>query len=212
MSIVLGHEIAETITDPYVNNLFNVGAWAGWVTDPITQGGQEVGDLCAWQNIQKTLTNGQFFATQPLWSNQAQSCVQDTSALSPIDSVGCFADTATRDLSGPEESSPTQTPAECKQWYGGQGFKYAGVQYGDQCFCGNSISRYGTSSACTMPCSGDSTQTCGGVWANSVYQTGYLGCFADTANRDLSGPAQSSAAQTPEQCTAWCAVQGYEYA
>ena len=29
--------------------------------------------------------------------------------------------------------------------------------------------QYGSSSACTKPCVGDSTQVCGGGWANSVY-------------------------------------------
>jgi hypothetical protein len=77
VSIALGHELAEAITDPYSNYLFNVGAWAGWITDPVTQGGQEIGDLCAWFDVQSTaLTATASFPTQPLWSNQAQACVQ----------------------------------------------------------------------------------------------------------------------------------------
>jgi len=77
VSIVLGHELAEAITDPYSNYAFNVGAWAGWITDPITQGGQEIGDLCAWFDVQTTALNASAsFPTQPLWSNQAQACVQ----------------------------------------------------------------------------------------------------------------------------------------
>jgi glucan endo-1,3-alpha-glucosidase len=182
------------------------------VTDPITEGGQEIGDLCAWTNIQRTMTNGELFVTQPLWSNLSGSCVQGGGEPVPVDFVGCFADEATRDLTGPSQSTATQTPQECKQWCGRQGFPYAGLQYGSYCFCGDSIARYGTSTACTMPCSGDSSQTCGGGWANSVYQTGYLGCFADQSTRDLSGPSQSSATETPGQCSAWCGSQGYEYA
>jgi hypothetical protein len=126
--------------------------------------------------------------------------------------MGCFTDTTSRDLSGPSDSSLAQTPEQCTAWCAGQGYEYAGVQYGSQCFCGNSFGSCGSSSACTMPCSGNSNETCGGVWANSVYKTDYLGCFADSTSRDLSGPSDSCVAQTPEQCMAWCAGQGYEYA
>src|SRR5262249_6136593 len=50
-----------------------------------------------------------------------------------------------------------------------KGFAYAGVQYSSECWCGNSYGRYGTSTNCNMTCSGDSTQICGGPWANDVY-------------------------------------------
>ena len=80
-SIVLGHEIAETITDPYANNGLNIGAWAGWISDPVTQGGQEIGDLCAWQDLQDTPVPPQLVATQPLWSNQDHNCIQMTTAI-----------------------------------------------------------------------------------------------------------------------------------
>jgi serine protease len=64
VTIVEGHEYAETITDQ-----FPAGGW-------INTGGAEVGDLCAWvtsgkgrvQNI--TLTTGTF-AVQGIWSNLA---------------------------------------------------------------------------------------------------------------------------------------------
>ena len=71
VSIVLGHEIAETITDPYANNALNIGAWAGWITS--LTNGEEIGDLCAWQDLMDTPANGELFATQPLWSNQVRN-------------------------------------------------------------------------------------------------------------------------------------------
>src|SRR5579862_2815382 len=65
VSIVGGHEEAETQTDP--------GAGNGWVDGS----GSEIGDKCAWINLQNTsFPNGSRFPTQPLWSNATASCVQ----------------------------------------------------------------------------------------------------------------------------------------
>jgi serine protease len=67
VSIVTGHEEAESQTDPQVN--LNT-AWAG----PLG----EIGDACAWQNLQDiTMSTGKF-AMQPLWSNKISGCTQHT--------------------------------------------------------------------------------------------------------------------------------------
>jgi hypothetical protein len=63
VSIVEGHEYAETQTDPGLN------AW--W--DPAN--GEEIGDLCAWTNITVIKFSTGSFAVQPLWSNAANGCV-----------------------------------------------------------------------------------------------------------------------------------------
>ena len=52
-----------------------------------------------------------------------------------------------------------------------KGFKFAGTQYGSQCFCGMTYGKYGTSNACSMHCAGNPDEICGGFWANSVYST-----------------------------------------
>jgi serine protease len=64
VSIVGGHEEAETETDPQPSS--------GW-TD---SSGNEIGDLCAWQNLQNTGFSTGTFPTQPLWSDNANGCVQ----------------------------------------------------------------------------------------------------------------------------------------
>lgn len=63
VSIVGGHEQAETETDPLLN------AW-------YEGRGSENGDLCAWKNLQDTKFSTGTFPTQPLWSNSANACVQ----------------------------------------------------------------------------------------------------------------------------------------
>ena len=52
-----------------------------------------------------------------------------------------------------------------------QDYPYAGTQFGKHCFCGTCYDTLGTSTDCTMTCSGDSQQICGGIMANLVYQT-----------------------------------------
>lgn len=64
VSIVGGHEQAETETDPQPNT--------GW----LDSSNGENGDKCAWTNLQNTSFSTGTFPTQPLWSNAAGGCVQ----------------------------------------------------------------------------------------------------------------------------------------
>ena len=64
VSIVGGHEQAETETDPQPNS--------GW----LDSGNNENGDKCAWVNLQNTAFSTGTFPTHPLWSNAANGCVQ----------------------------------------------------------------------------------------------------------------------------------------
>jgi hypothetical protein len=63
VTIALGHEIAETQTDP------EGGAWYNSEYD-------EIADICAWQDLQNTDFGGISYPTQPLWSNAAGKCLQ----------------------------------------------------------------------------------------------------------------------------------------
>jgi hypothetical protein len=63
VSIVGGHEYAESITDPYPST--------GW----LDSSGSEIGDKCAWSSSSGdiSLSTGTF-AVQPLWSNAITGC------------------------------------------------------------------------------------------------------------------------------------------
>jgi serine protease len=64
VTIVGGHELAETQTDP------NGGGW-------FDAAGNEIGDKCAWRHLQNTSFGSLgTFPTQPLWSNAANGCIQ----------------------------------------------------------------------------------------------------------------------------------------
>jgi len=65
ITIVAGHEMAETITDQFPNG--------GW----LDRSGEENGDKCAWSSATSPQPmGGTSFPVQPLWSNTASSCVQ----------------------------------------------------------------------------------------------------------------------------------------
>jgi serine protease len=73
VSIVAGHELSETITNPL------------WVSSPawLDATGAEVSDKCAWSNLANIATSLGTFAVQPLWSNAAGSCVLAGAAGAP---------------------------------------------------------------------------------------------------------------------------------
>jgi serine protease len=65
ITIVEGHELAETITDQFPNG--------GW----LDRQGAENGDKCAWNaaTSSQSMGGGSSFPVQPLWSNASSSCV-----------------------------------------------------------------------------------------------------------------------------------------
>ena len=71
--------------------------------------------------------------------------------------------------------SYSQTIETCIRKCMRKNFAFAGVQYGGQCWCGNTLPGAGDrrpSSECNNPCSGDENQMCGGGLRNNVYRTG----------------------------------------
>jgi hypothetical protein len=62
VTIVEGHEYGESVTDPQ--------PFSGWNS---AQG--EIGDLCAWTNIQNDPYGSKSYTAQPMFSNASSSCV-----------------------------------------------------------------------------------------------------------------------------------------
>ncbi len=159
---------------------------------------------------------------------------------SPAQYLGCYKDANDRDLRDKFWDDNHMTPQRCLQSCTDAGYAYAGVQYGNQCFCGNSYGRYGrlAEGSCDMRCAGDSGLTCGGTWANTLYKTAsrgdmppmpappppprtygnaapaatYLGCFRDSDQRDLNASQWDDGQMTPTRCIRSCADNGFEYA
>ncbi|EFJ47699.1 hypothetical protein VOLCADRAFT_91721 [Volvox carteri f. nagariensis] len=89
--------------------------------------------------------------------------------------------------------------SHCRGLAKAAGLPYFGVEYGQQCYGGSDMARavsLGPSNGCTLSCLGDPSEICGGGWAIDIYETspsgmaskyssGYIGCFADDADRVL---------------------------
>ncbi|KAG8984863.1 hypothetical protein FRB94_010875 [Tulasnella sp. JGI-2019a] len=88
--------------------------------------------------------------------------------------IGCVSDSgSSRTLGAYTTTSSSMTNPLCQSTCSSLGYIYAGTEYGDECWCGNSIAG-GTidpvDGDCNGPCAGDSTTKCGATYKLSVYQ------------------------------------------
>jgi hypothetical protein len=74
LSIVVGHEYSEAVTDP--DNFASIQD--GWNDAQ----GSENADKCAWIETQNITLAGHQFAVQPTWSNEAYDAGKDGCAVS----------------------------------------------------------------------------------------------------------------------------------
>ncbi|KAH3702118.1 hypothetical protein DPMN_077120 [Dreissena polymorpha] len=85
--------------------------------------------------------------------------------------VGCYLDSMNNRVLSYEMSDlkKTNTPEECARIC--RDYRYAGVEFGKKCFCGNSIrvTNVKPESECNYSCTGDSSKMCGGLWRINVY-------------------------------------------
>lgn len=120
----------------------------------------------------------------------------------PSREIGCFPDNANadpvgtrgHDLDGAVFKDSAMTVSKCLQLCSIQGFKYAGLQNGSWCFCGNRYGQYKAGSAsCTTKCAGNQKSICGGKMANSVWQL----LQPDAAAPGIARPVPSPGASRP---------------
>jgi len=70
-------------------------------------------------------------------------------------------------------SQNTLTVRSCLSYCNTNNFAYAGVENGNQCFCGNSIANTSLplpAAHCSTKCNGNATETCGGGWRIEIFQ------------------------------------------
>ncbi|KAH8988288.1 copper radical oxidase [Lactarius hatsudake] len=153
-------------------------------------------------------------------------------------SQGCYSDNVDggRALtSGGYVDATGMTVESCVNFCNGQNFIYAGIEYAQECYCGNIISHGSASVAssdCSFACTGDASEKCGAGNRLNLYWSGAtpppppavvpsvglwnsLGCYTDGATRTLSvGTAVTGGAShnSVESCTAACFALGYGFA
>ncbi|KAL5005776.1 hypothetical protein ScPMuIL_016934 [Solemya velum] len=85
--------------------------------------------------------------------------------------IGCYIDRWDRDIVGYLIVTDLNTPQYCMETCSEKGFKYAAVQYGRECFCGDTFGKYGAApeAHCNNPCPNNPQLMCGGFWRQNVY-------------------------------------------
>ncbi|KAI0127330.1 WSC domain-containing protein [Xylariales sp. AK1849] len=133
---------------------------------------------------------------------------------------GCHSEgSGVRALGDKLYTDDNMTPQKCATACAG--YDYAGIEYGDECWCGGEIAggSYVSDADCSFLCPGDKRYFCGAGNRLTIYAavkpanvTGfeYQGCFADDVNdRVLKSRQFADDAMTAEMCAANCAQYAY---
>ncbi|KAF8881503.1 glycosyl hydrolase family 71-domain-containing protein [Infundibulicybe gibba] len=167
-------------------------------------------------------------------STTTSSTASSTPTGTSFSYLGCVAEGTTgsrRALTGASFSQSNMTPLVCQSLC--SGFQFAGVEYGVECYCGNSLTNNGATgsvipeSNCQSSCGGDSSKKCGGSWTISVYTKGSTppppppptgnqwnsaGCYVDASTRMLRSFTTSQPDMTTDKCINTCSSRGYTMA
>lgn len=152
-----------------------------------------------------------------------------------LSSVGCYTDNPSRrvlSLRVQAQPSIEGCAAVCRN----NGYPLAGVEFGSECFCGDTITNDGTpASGCNFPCIGNPNQICGGAGRINIYNVAttsnappapttsptpqpapqpiFKGCYTDSVlARTFSIRPKLPGELTIEKCTTTCRNAGYKYA
>eukprot|EP00057_Strongylocentrotus_purpuratus_P026182 XP_011680656.1 PREDICTED: WSC domain-containing protein 2-like [Strongylocentrotus purpuratus] len=140
--------------------------------------------------------------------------------------IGCVEDDARdRVLPGVRITSSSISISYCIQYCSESttaNYVYAGVEAGNECFCGEDSDNYtrhgvGSDDDCQIPCSGDPTESCGGLGYIAIFTSdGYIGCVEDDArDRVLPGVRITSSSISISYCIQYCSestTANYVYA
>ncbi|KAK6076275.1 glyoxal oxidase precursor [Seiridium cupressi] len=144
---------------------------------------------------------------------------------------GCWADQSPQTLTNMTYQNSANTIELCTQTCAAGGNTIAGLEFGTQCYCGQSLgylSQQVVESSCSSACPGNSSEICGGSNRLSIFSNGrptqlptpgtpetvggfyYTSCYTEaTSGRALAGKATSSNAMSLEYCASFCA--SYQY-
>ncbi|PPR00539.1 hypothetical protein CVT24_005513 [Panaeolus cyanescens] len=127
--------------------------------------------------------------------------------------IGCYEDSLERvlDRGFLYRNAGDMTVVSCISYCQSNAFSISGLQWGSECFCGNSIRAGATQKAeseCGMACAGDAGQRCGEFWRMNIYQVQSLPAAPSssrstktllriTSSPPIQAPAQSSSTSTP---------------
>lgn len=162
-----------------------------------------------------------------------------------VASLGCYQEVGNpRALTALYSSGTTTTVDSCAQAAQALNLQYFGLEYASQCLAGSVLNPSSTpiaSTKCNMKCAGNSTETCGGANAISLYnntqyvkptnpnpvnvpnqpgtQFNYVGCFTEgngaralgSTSNTVGIAAPTSTNLTVESCAGFCFQKGYNW-
>ncbi|KAI4721898.1 hypothetical protein E4T48_01915 [Aureobasidium sp. EXF-10727] len=164
--------------------------------------------------------------------NSTSSSANETVYAGNMTYAGCYTDSGSRTLANLNYDSPSNTIEKCTAACASAGYSIAGMEYGSQCWCDNTLGPYTQKAldiGCSQACPGNTTETCGNSGRLSVYSNGspvqaaapsnpevvgnyyYAGCHNESSTgRALSATSYSDGKNmTLENCAAFC--NGYKY-
>ncbi|KAL2269125.1 hypothetical protein VTJ83DRAFT_3971 [Remersonia thermophila] len=166
-----------------------------------------------------------FLSTGSALPSSVLNAARDAEATLTYEPLGCYADNQYRVLPHKIISAPDMTAAKCAAHC--EGYDYFGTQFGSECHCGTIAPPLGADeSECSMPCSGNPDETCGGPMRLNVYYFDsacdaeqpavpgfeYVGCYTDNLpHRALSGHVVREHGMTLEKCAQACTTAGYSW-
>ncbi|KAJ0161065.1 putative fungistatic metabolite [Colletotrichum tanaceti] len=126
---------------------------------------------CTANNTQTCGGDGAFSVWQdPTFPSSAGVSINDFA------SIGCYTDDTDHGRTIAERQDQvafdTLTPALCLQACADDGYPFAGVEFGGECYCGVVMGNYtqpATTDKCNVPCKGDDTKNCGGAGYVEIY-------------------------------------------
>ncbi|KAL1837323.1 hypothetical protein VTJ49DRAFT_3994 [Mycothermus thermophilus] len=185
-------------------------------------------------------------STEPATTTSAPSTTLTTlihvPTVSPFTFIGCWTEATggVRALSDKTYASGTEMTIEaCAEFC--SGYRYFGTEYSAECFCGNTLHASSTNASledCSMTCSGNPLQYCGGPNRLDLYENtevpetetpppppqpsqpatvtagsntwNFVACRTEaTGARALASEAYAADEMTLESCAAFC--EGYKY-
>ncbi|WVQ97182.1 hypothetical protein IAU59_004292 [Kwoniella sp. CBS 9459] len=146
------------------------------VTTEIVNGTTSVGTVVPTEAVTSAITSDATAVPTSVTTTTSAALPVHTDGTDSSEwySLGCANDRSDRLLSGYSISGFSgMTLDSCLSLCEDKGFKYAGAEYGDECYCGDSIPEditYNTDGACNVVCDGLDTEACGGAWSLDLYQ------------------------------------------
>lgn len=119
--------------------------------------------------------------------------------LDGYSSIGCYTEATDARALGNFVATTKETVADCLKACSADGYTYAGLEYGGECWCDNAFAKGSVPAPvedCSMTCNGNSSEFCGGPNRLNVYQLKKLAVTTTSASAATVPATATSASST----------------